>query len=192
MAEKKARVLIVDDQPNWRGLFSDLLEEEYEVTSVGSYQEALKALDRDPPFQVAVVDIRLDDKDQSNEGGLRLIERINDSGMPTKSIIVTGYPSIQTSRRAFRDLDVSDYIEKYPEDGRSFDIVDFRRAVNKAMEESFADQSPSGDIPKAASIGDNPRRQKTLPAGTHQPAKPIALRPWSGTWRKTRLVPVAP
>jgi len=136
MTEKRPAVLIVDDQPNWRELFSDLLEDEYDVVSVGSYEEALRALDRKPPFRVAVVDIRLEDRDPSNEEGLRLIEQINQRRAGTSTIIVTGYPAIRTIKMAFQDLKVSDYIEKYPEDGTSFDMRAFRRSVSEAAKSS--------------------------------------------------------
>ncbi len=143
MAEGKPAVLIVDDQPNWRSLFSDLLEDEYEVVGVGSYEEALRALERDPPFRVAVVDIRLDDKDSGNEDGLRLIERINAERGAPKTIVVTGYPTLRTTRIAFRELGVFDYIEKYPESGKGFDPVGFRKTVRDAIEESCEAMPPS-------------------------------------------------
>ena len=181
MAEKRPAVLIVDDKPSWRELFSDLLEDEYEVASVGSYKEALRALDREPPFQVAVVDIRLDDKDQSNEDGLRLVERINQRKAGTKTVMVTGYPSIRTTKKAFRDLKVFDYIEKYPEDGRGFDVKTFRQIVSDAAK-------PSGDSPQdrptqeaTAIVADKPHQRGTL-SGAIKAVKsivrPISTRQW--------------
>jgi ActR/RegA family two-component response regulator/CHAT domain-containing protein len=124
----KARVLIVEDQPNWRALFSDLLEDEYDVTSVGSYKDALEALKRDSPFRVAVVDIRLDDQDPSNEDGLRLLEDLKG----VTSVVVTGYPTVRTTKKAL-SLGAHDYIEKYPEDGKDFNAETFRRIVRDAM-----------------------------------------------------------
>lgn len=161
MTEQRPAVLIVDDQPNWRGLFTDLLENEYEIASVGSYEEALRAVDRDPPFRVAVVDIRLDDKDQSNEDGLRLIERINQRKLGTKIVIVTGYPTIRTAKKAFRDLNAFDYIEKYPEDGKGFDSKIFRKTVRDAAGSSG---DPTQDRPpeKATSTMDKPHDQASL------------------------------
>ena len=122
------RVLIVDDQPNWLSLFSDLLEDEYDVTSMGSYNEAVKVLERDPPFRVAVVDIRLDDKDRLNEDGLRLLEHLKG----VTSIVVTGYPTVRTQKKAW-NLGAFDYIEKYPEDGKGFNAENFRQVVRNAV-----------------------------------------------------------
>jgi DNA-binding NtrC family response regulator len=189
MTEQKAAVLIVDDQPNWRNLFSDLLEDEYQVTSVESYQEALEALKRDPPFHVAVVDIRLDDQDRSNEDGLCLIEEIKREKKPTKTIIVTGYPTFRTSRRAFRDLGVSDYVEKYPEDGKAFDVAGFRRAVSEAVKSSI--ESPP-DQAKSEVSGAEDSLQQEMPSAGAESSKPIARWIWARRWKKVGAVSLVP
>ena len=137
MAEERPAVLIVDDRPNWRALFSDLLEDRYDVTSVGSYEEALKALERESPFCVAVVDIRLNDEDRASEDGLRLLERLKEQG--TNSIIVTGYPTIETVKKALR-LGAFEYLEKYPEDGMSFDTGRFRKIIHEAVDDAMLKQ----------------------------------------------------
>ncbi|MEO0249780.1 MAG: response regulator [candidate division WOR-3 bacterium] len=129
MTEKRPAVLIVDDQPNWRNLFADLLADEYEITTVGSYEEGRQALKREPPFHVAVVDIRLDDKKQANEDGLRLVAGLD---RYTSPIVVTGYPTVRTVREALQQLGAFAYIEKYPESGEPFDRAGFRRVVRGA------------------------------------------------------------
>jgi len=140
MAEQEnLTVLIVDDQSNWRDLLADLLADEYEVTCVGSYGEGLKALDQDPPFHVAVVDIRMNDKDQANEDGLLLIAKLGTRY--TNSIVVTGYPTVRTVREALHRLDAFDYIEKYPADGKGFDRTSFRKIVSEAANDAVLRRS---------------------------------------------------
>jgi len=133
--ESQKSVLIVDDQPNWRELFCELLENEYEVTGVDSYGAALECLKaKDPPFHLAVVDIRLDDGDSSNEDGLRLVSELNRMSRYTNVIVVTGYSTIRTAMKAIQDLGVSEYLLKYPEDGSAFNHTDFREKVGKAVD----------------------------------------------------------
>jgi ActR/RegA family two-component response regulator len=135
--EKRKRVLIIDDQPNWRALFSELLEEEYDITALGGYEEALRCLDsQDPGFHLAVVDIRLDDSDSANEDGLRLVDRLNRLGRGVNVIVVTGYSTIRTAMKAVRDLGVYEYLLKYPEDGSAFDHRQFRETARKAVEDA--------------------------------------------------------
>ncbi len=131
----KKSVLIVDDQPNWRELFSELLEGEYEVTGVDSYAAALESLDaKEPPFHLAVVDIRLDDGDSTNEDGLRLVGELIRMSRYTDVIVVTGYSTIRTAMKAIQDLGVSEYLLKYPEDGSAFSHTGFREKVRKAVD----------------------------------------------------------
>lgn len=136
MKKDKKTVLIVDDQNNWRNLFRELLEAEFEVTDVDSYNEALKTISkRKSPFHVVITDIRLVDASTRNEDGLRLAEKIKKSKDFTELIIVTGYPTIETSKRAVGPLHAFEYLEKYPLNGE-FNPYEFQKIVRKAAEEA--------------------------------------------------------
>lgn len=134
----KPHVLIVDDQPNWRILFEELLAEEYNVTSVESYEAAAVALmsSHDNPFHVAIVDIRLDDADKKNEKGMEIAHWLTKNFEITNVIIVTGYPTLKTIKRAWKVLGVFDYAEKYPEDGSQFERNRFRDIVDRAARDA--------------------------------------------------------
>lgn len=134
---KKYSVLVVDDQTNWRDLLVDLLKDEFNVISVANYEDALKAVhNQSPPFHVVITDIRLADEEIRNEDGLRLIEYLNQSGEETNTIVITGYATISTARRALSTLAAYDYLEKRPSDGSPFDITGFQRIVYKAARDA--------------------------------------------------------
>lgn len=130
----KLRVLIVDDHSNWRDLFQELLEGKYEVTPAENYEKAAAALlsHQRNPFHVAIVDIRLDDAEPTNVQGIDIAKWLKKTSKYTNTIIVTGYPTVHTMREAFKDLDVFDYVEKYPESGKAFDHERFLDVVHKA------------------------------------------------------------
>ena len=134
MNEIKKSVLIVDDYPNWRDIFTRLLRKKYNVTSVGSYQEAQEALSRQsPPFHTVVMDVRLVDSDTQDKSGLRLIlDEIRRKGISTNVIVVTGYHSEATKGEADY-LDVFAYILKYPP-GKEFDRQGFKETLDAAVE----------------------------------------------------------
>ncbi len=137
--EHRKRVLIVDDQSNWRELFSELLEDRYEVSTAAGSGEASELVKNQNPchaFDVAVVDIRLDDSDPGNEDGLALIGRLNRAGDFTNVIVVTGYSTIRTTKKAIKEPLVYDYLEKYPEDGHAFDHNNFIKKVGEAAVEA--------------------------------------------------------
>jgi len=163
MTEKRPAVLIVDDQPNWRSLLADLLEHEFEVTCVGSYEDALAAIsDRGIPFAAAIIDIRLNDKDSTNEDGLKLFRRLRDLTIPTKVIVLTGYPSIRTTKEALQNLEAVDYVLKYPEDCTPFDWKGFQKTVRQAVELFVTRHKDTLSPRTALIIEDDASWQKTL------------------------------
>jgi len=132
------RVLIVEDHPNWRNLFEELLEDKYDVSAKESYEEAAAALlsHQDDPFHVAVVDIRLNDEEPTNEQGIEIANWLKKMSKYTNTIVVTGYPTVRTMREAFQDLAVFDYVEKYPESGEVFDRKRFLDVVHRAVSDA--------------------------------------------------------
>lgn len=136
----KDTVLVVDDHPTWRDMLAEiLLNDEYEVIDVETYQAALEAVQhQNPPFQVAVVDLNLNyaGKARSNEDGLRLAADIRRQSPTTSVIILTGYATARTARIAIRNLEVFDYIEKFSAGGKIFDHVQFRETIGRAAAEA--------------------------------------------------------
>jgi ActR/RegA family two-component response regulator len=136
MTENRRTVLVVDDQSNWRDVMVALLKDDFAVFQASSHNAALKAiLEQDPPFHVVVTDIRLVDEETANEGGLTLLEQLNKMGTETQTIVITGYPTIETARTALGQLQAFDYILKVPEHGK-FSPAEFRRTVQQAAEKA--------------------------------------------------------
>ena len=134
---KKYTVLVVDDQENWRNLLVELLKDEFTVSSAASYEAALQEVHAsNEPFHVLVTDMRLVDEEAGNESGLDLAAEINRQGGGTKVVVLTGYPTLRTIKRALGVLEVYDYLEKYPSGGSPFDISEFLRLVREAAEEA--------------------------------------------------------
>jgi ActR/RegA family two-component response regulator len=136
MSEAK-RVLVVDDEVSWLSLLQSELEDEFEVEGVSGYRQAVEALDEaQSPFHLVVADISLRGGG-FDQDGMDLVEKIREFTPFTSVIIVTGYPSVSTIKRAFKELDVFDYIEKYPGQGEEFSSEGFlersRRAVAEAV-----------------------------------------------------------
>ncbi len=149
------KVLVVEDQAFWRDLFVELLEKEkeegndgkskYEVVAAADYDAAMAILQqpREIPFHVAVVDMRLDESDSTNEDGLRLVSNINRLSPTTNAIVVTGYSTVRTRTLAGMALRLSDYLEKYPENGEAFNHRQFLEKVSAAAEDSQQRRPPS-------------------------------------------------
>jgi CheY-like chemotaxis protein len=88
------RVLVVDDEPDWRTTLSGLLADKgFDVKSASTLAEALQCLDEEH-FHVAVLDVRLDDTNEDNRDGLWLMHQIRKRAPSTAVIILTGYSNV--------------------------------------------------------------------------------------------------
>jgi ActR/RegA family two-component response regulator len=132
-SQKRPRVLVVDDQKNWREALCDMLEPMYEIETAASYDEAVRQLRR-CAFHVVVSDQRLVDTDRTNIQGIQLLDEVRALQDGTQAVIVTGYPTIETAREALRGQQAYDYILKYPEEGGPFKIREYRDLVRRAVD----------------------------------------------------------
>ena len=125
-------VLVVEDTPDWRTkLVGYLIEEgEYSIHEADDYESASERI-QTQPFDVAVVDIRLVDWDETNEQGMQLLRELDEIAdiLGTQSIVITGYGTKGRMREAFRDHRVVDFIEK-----QRFDPDEFKATVLEAAE----------------------------------------------------------
>jgi DNA-binding NtrC family response regulator len=96
------RILVVDDLPDWRKTLGGLLTDEgYAVDVAGSADEALSLME-EKPFDLAVLDIRLDETDEENVEGLDLGTQIQERWPETSIIFSTGYGTQEIIARAMQ------------------------------------------------------------------------------------------
>ena len=99
-------VLIVDDEPIVRESIKDWLKDAgYQVAAVESGEEALEIIEKQD-FSVMVLDIRLPGKT-----GMTVLKEIKAQRPWIKSIIITAYPSAETTTEATK-LGAVDYLIK--------------------------------------------------------------------------------
>jgi ActR/RegA family two-component response regulator len=137
LSGERARVLIVDDQGNWREALCDMLDPSiYEIEDAATYSEAKRRL-RECCFHVLVADQRLVDSDPDNIEGILLLDLVNELQDGTRAIIVTAYPTVETAKDALRGRHAFDYILKRPEAGGPFNIGQYRHQVKQAAEDAI-------------------------------------------------------
>jgi DNA-binding NtrC family response regulator len=118
-----ATVLVVDDDQTVLELLSDYLEEkDYNIETAKSGEEALGRMSR-KEIDIALVDIKLPGMD-----GLETIEKLAEIDHDLVTILMTGFPTIDSSVKAIR-LGASDYILK------PFRLDEVRRSVAMAIKE---------------------------------------------------------
>ena len=132
----RGKVLIVDDYGDWRGLLSGLLEREgHWVHAVATNQEALAYIDENKDLDLAVLDIRLVDMDETNQDGIDLLAEIRKRLSFTRVIMITGYGTMETQRKAFKQYQAFDFFSK-----ARFDSEEFKEAFQEAIEQAWRDR----------------------------------------------------
>lgn len=118
-------ILIIDDEPNLRHLYSKLLSlEGYDIENASTGNEGLKILEL-KHFSLVITDIKLPDIN-----GLLIIKKVKDSYPDTEVIAITAYGNIQDGVSAIKS-GAFDYITKGDIDEDEF-ILKVKKAVEKA------------------------------------------------------------
>ena len=104
-ATEERVVLIVDDEAIIRESLGDYLRDTYQVITAGSGEEALELIEKQD-FDVLIIDVRL-----PGRTGLQVLREVKESKPYIKSIVMTGYPSVELAVEAMR-LGAIDYLVK--------------------------------------------------------------------------------
>lgn len=89
------RALVVDDDPAWREIVTEILEDcDYQVCAVDSLEAGQAAL-KESSFRLAVLDLGLGGKDHTNREGLRVLDAVRRSNPDCVAILLTGYASVE-------------------------------------------------------------------------------------------------
>ena len=122
----RARLLVVDDEPDLRTLYElTLVREGYDVESAGSLDEAWSALEQQR-YAAVITDMRLPDG-----SGLDLLRRLDEAGRPERSIVITAYGSAENAVEALK-AGAFDYLTK------PVDLRQFRAVVASALGRELA------------------------------------------------------
>jgi DNA-binding NtrC family response regulator len=101
----RARVLIVDDEPDIREILCDLLSFDYHCASVSSAEEALERLSTEK------VDLVISDITMGGMSGLQMIPHVLLISPETVVVMISGGQTIESAIEALR-VGAFDYIMK--------------------------------------------------------------------------------
>jgi CheY-like chemotaxis protein len=129
------KVLVVDDLPDWQKTLSGLLRDNgYEVKAVGAIDTALQALEHEY-FNVAILDVRLDESNEDNQDGLALMRQIKERWPSVEIIILTGYAKVSMAQKALNaDAGGDRYAHSFLEKTQTNELI---KQVKKACEKSI-------------------------------------------------------
>ncbi len=168
----KARVLIVDDESNIRGLLEEILsEEDYDVVTAGDAESARQSYAAER-FDLVLLDIWMPDTD-----GITLLREWAEVGKLAPVVMMSGHGTVDTAVEATR-LGAIDYLEK------PISLATLLRIVEKALAHPQAEQRRSLLPPILSPIGKSETmrrlREQTAKIALHDVHTMLTGEPGSG------------
>ena len=119
--DKQMRILVVDDEPRICQLIEELLKlEGYQIDVSFSGTDALEMI-KQYNYQMLITDLKMPGID-----GLELIQKAKEQNPEIRTIMVTGYTTVDTAVQSLRH-GVDDYITK------PFNIFELKKAVKQTL-----------------------------------------------------------
>ncbi len=119
--DQKHTVLVIDDYAPARDAVRFALKNEFDCLSAESAREGLEIL-KAKPVDVVVLDIRMPEMD-----GIQALRRVREMGIDSQVILLTGYGSLESARKAVR-YGAFDYLIK------PFNVDNLRNVVREAAQ----------------------------------------------------------
>lgn len=137
----KGKILIVEDYIDWRELLSGMLRREgHQVETAATLAAAQTFVDKTKDLDLAILDIRLVETDESNEDGMRLLAYIRAKQPFTRVMMITGHGTMEMQRRAFREYRAFDFFRK-----EQFESQEFRKGCREAIEQAARERGQTKD-----------------------------------------------
>ena len=124
----KPRALVVEDNPAWRQIVSEILHDNgLEVDLAGGLDEASFLL-RHTSHRLAVVDLALGADSATNQDGLRVLEAVRRHDPACVAIVLTGYATVELAVEALTMYGALSCLRK-----ANFDREEFGQLVSHAL-----------------------------------------------------------
>jgi DNA-binding NarL/FixJ family response regulator len=153
----KPRALVVEDDPSWQEILSELLVDNGFIVDVaGSLAEAMLLL-KTHPQRLAIVDLSLESDDPHNTDGLRVLEAVHDLAPNVQAVLLTGFATVELAVSAMTTYGVLTVLRKERFTYETFDAL-LQQVLTSAPTSSVPPQPP--DIAVSAPSPD-PKRPKS-------------------------------
>jgi DNA-binding NarL/FixJ family response regulator len=140
MRYSNARALVVEDDPSWQQILSEILSDAGLIVDVADNLESAVTSLRTAPHRLVVVDLSLDSGDHHNRDGLRVLDAVRMYDPASVPLLLTGYATVDLAVSALTEHGAFTCIRK-----EAFSRAGFRGLVQQilAMASPWSGTSPS-------------------------------------------------
>ena len=142
MTTPNIRALIVEDDPSWQQIMSEILSDcGLDVDIAGSLDEAIPLL-KTHSHRIAVVDLSLSPNDHNNKDGLRVLDHVKRIDPNCRTILLTGFATVELAVTSLTDYGAFTFLRKESFQRSQFkDIV--QRILVSAPQTSDSNKAPT-------------------------------------------------
>lgn len=160
-SDSPLRALVVEDEPSWREILTELLTDMGLVVDLASNVESAVLHLRAKPHRLAVVDLSLGRQDHHNQDGLRVLNAVRRHDPGCKAILLTGYATVELAVSALTEYGAMTCLRK-----ETFLRSQFRDVALRALETAPASLARAPDELRVRKL----HSQSRHPSERDQPA----------------------
>lgn len=128
MTANEILALVVEDDPSWKQILSEILSDMgLQVEIAGSYEEAVEKLRR-RPHRLAILDLSLGGMDHNNQDGLRVADAVRRYDPDCLILFLTGFATVELAVKVMKEQGAFTCLRK-----ETFRRADFREVINEAL-----------------------------------------------------------
>jgi len=122
------RALLVDDDPSWRQILSEILTDEGMAVDAADSLEAAVIGIRHAPHRLAVVDLSLGREDHRNQDGLRILDALRRHDPGCTTVLLSGYATVEIAVSVLTEYGAFTCLRK-----ETFRRSEFRSVLRQAL-----------------------------------------------------------
>jgi DNA-binding NarL/FixJ family response regulator len=160
MVDQLIRALVVEDDPSWQQILSEILTDSgLQVDLADTIESAVDQL-RAYPHRLAILDLSLGGTDHHNQDGLRVAENVRRHDPNCVTIFLTGFATVELAVQVMQEQGAYTCLRK-----EVFRRAEFRKVVSQALAHAnLAAVAPAASSQEQASGDDRPALAQASPA----------------------------
>ncbi len=147
MSTQPLRALVVEDDPSWRQILSEILTDEGLAVDVAGNLDAAVASLRAAPHRLAVVDLSLGGEDHRNQDGLRVLDALRRHDPGCTALLLSGYATVEIAVSALTEHGAFTCLRK-----ETFRRREFRSVVRQALASAPGASPEPRSLPTAPAV----------------------------------------
>lgn len=158
MMASTLRALVVEDEPSWQQILSEILSDCGLAVDVAESLDGASLSLKAQPHRLAVVDLSLSPNDHNNYDGLRVLDAVRRLDPNCRTILLTGFATVELAVTALTDYGAFTFLRK-----ESFHRSQFRDIVYRILVSPPLPASGTPVPASAISAASSPVRGQSAP-----------------------------